>query len=467
MRTKIIATVMISALSSGSAFAVDNSESAPTVEKILQSAKVSCNPGEYKNPDGNDKPGLSLAACQACQKALPQIAKGVKGTFQSAVASDGAANAGTGAALGAIQGASEARQDQKQIDASKSQAAGNKGMNQKANNSKAISQAGQNCAEDIKNQCQDGQQLAGEDQNNVKQAKNACEQLQKEGAANAAENAGKGMDMGQLGQMAQQLAQGLGSMMKGKEGGGDKGGATADPYQSSLSDPYSSASTTSATEVTPNASNIATPDSSKSLARATNGALFDGVNAASNSSPIGAIGANGAATDGVHANAGSNTPGGNGMEHYGPDTAYTAGTNGGSGGGGSPSMAGGMGGSFGGGGSGDTSGASQFDPNAKNAAGAGGAGASGDGNYEISQGGGGRSFIGLKSKSAELGDLDGALGGEGGSGGLDLASLGEEEGRDLASEGGEMAADIHADDGSSLFNVIRTKLVEIKKRGNI
>ena len=76
--------------------------------------------------------------------------------------------------------------------------------------------------------------------------------------------------------------------------------------------------------------------------------------------------------------------------------------------------------------------------------------------------------MGLRSKSGDLSDLDGALGTESGGAGMDLASLGNDAGGDrgLASEGEAQNADIH-DDGSSLFNVVRSKLVEIKKRGNI
>ncbi|RZA05834.1 MAG: hypothetical protein EOP11_11855 [Proteobacteria bacterium] len=296
------------------------------------------------------------------------------------------------------------------------------------------------CAQEVEQACQGDIDQADKDKG--KEAKQACEEGAKASEAVAADKAGSGMDMSKMGEMAGKAAEMLQQMMKKKEEGAKDAAAVADQAASGIAAPAEA--TIAATK-------------SEGASQFAQSATFDGLEAA-RATTDGGGGAAAAAGNGAQAQSYTHGSEGSDTGTNGSDPRGGAGI---SSGGGSYSP------TAGGGGGGSSSGASSYDPNAEAAKAAAGGADPASGAYEISSGGGGGSkFLGLKSKSSELSDLDGALGGEGGAG-LNLAALGAEgEGRDPASEGSTQNADIHAD-GSSLFNVVRSKLVEIKKRGNI
>jgi hypothetical protein len=416
----------------------------PALQKLLNTQVTCSNQQAYMKPPQGQ--GKDESACQKCKDAVKQWGERMQNDAKTAVGNDGAITANGKANMTKAQGAMRAQQDSHQDTSGAVDKAGKQAQAQRATNASGLGKQFSSCAQEVEQACQGN--IDDQDKQKGQEAKQACEEGAKASEAVAAEKSGSGMDMGQLGQMAQQLAQGLGSMMQKKQG------------ESSTPTPTDSSS-----------SGLSTPAEATMASSKPNGALqhaqsatFDGVNAAK----VAEVGTNGTAFNNGAGGAGvlpaasqsydSGGAGGSGSESssYGSDPR---------GGGGFAGL--GTSGGGAGGGGGNSSGASTFDPDAAAAKAAAG-GQDANGAYEIGAGGGGGSrFLGLKSKSGDLSDLDGALGGESGGAGLDLASLGGgEEGRGPASEGEGQNADIHAD-GSSLFNVVRSKLVEIKKRGNI
>jgi len=439
-------------------------KSTQDLQKAIESLK--CPADKYQSQQNPSAPPIS--GCQQCMGKL----RGTFGEVDSAVAGgvtkDRSLSAAGSTATKAISTASNGKQKNTQNSAENTQNTGAATQADRASNAKQVAAAFEKCKSDVQSSCQESQ-LIGDDKKGASDAKQACEEGAKGANEVAAEKAGSGMDMGQLGQMAQQLAQGLGSMMQQKPKSEDKSAPSMDPSSSGLSTtPIESALATPAESTMGNS----TPDGQLQNAQ---DAKFEGLDAAKvaqiGGASLGEAGKNGTAVNtgaGGGPNAASSTPydsggagstgGGTGTIGSDPRGGSAAGT----------SMAGGSAGGASGGGSGNSSGASSYDPDAAAAKAAAG-GESSNGAYEIASGGGGGSkFLGLRSKSADLSELDGALGADGSAMNAELAALDAEHegGRGLASEEGAQNADIHAD-GSSLFSVVRSKLVEIKKRGNI
>lgn len=417
----------------------------PTQDLKTAAEGLKCPQNEYQSQQNPSAPPIS--GCQQCQAKLRETFGNVDSAVAGGVTKDRSiAAAGTGITKN-ISGAANGKQDNSMNSENGVQNAGKQAQGERSANAKQVAAAFEKCKSDIQSSCQESQ-LGNSDKKPYSQAKQACEEGAKESNAVAAEKAGSGMDMGQLGQMAQQLAQGLGSMMQKK--GGEKENAT--PTDSSA------ASISAPPEATMGSSK---PDGALQTAQS---ATFDNMDGAK----VADIGKNGTAFSNGTNGTGAAPAASQSYDSGGAGSSGESGTIGSDprGGGG---MAGGLGASGGGAGSGggSSSGASTFDPNAAAAKAAAG-GQDANGAYEIAGGGSGSRFLGLRSKSGDLSDLDGALGTESGGAGMDLASLGNDAGGDrgLASEGEAQNADIH-DDGSSLFNVVRSKLVEIKKRGNI
>ena len=415
----------------------------PALQKLMN-AKVSCSNEQAYQPQPNGQ-GKDKSACQRCADSVKQWGERMKNDSQTAVGNDAASVAKGKSSMAQGQAAMTANQSSHQNTSSGVDKSGNQAQAERAANASNLGKQFGSCAKDVEQACQGN--IDEQDKQKGKEAKQACEEGAKASEAVAADKAGSGMDMSQLGQMASQLAQGLGSMMQKKQG------------ENSTPTPTDASAASVSTPETPAQANMEASKIGGALQQA-QAANFDNVNGKTADVGTGAASVPGSSPKQVAASqsydSGGNTGGGSGTAGSDPR-------------GGGAGFAGGLGTSGGGAGSGggNSSGASSYDPNAAAAKAAAG-GQDANGAYEIAGGGSGSRFLGLKGKNGDLTDLDGALGTEAGGSGLDLASLGngDEAGRDLASGGEGQAADIHAD-SSSLFNVIRSKLVEIKKRGNI
>lgn len=263
------------------------------------------------------------------------------------------------------------------------------------------------------------------------EVKQFCTAGQQKSSEVAQANSKAGSSLGEMASALGQAAQALGPLMQQMMQGQGAGAGSSDPYGSSVSKPAPLASAKLSSS-SPAAGGSVGFGSGSSTG-------VNGTNSASGYAPA------------YQARSFEAEPLGSSLS--GSDSASL----GSSGGGGTVSSSGAS--TMGGGGFGskDSSGASKMaeagngilDPN----------------NFEMPAGGssGGRPFLGLKSKSAGLEDS---------SGGVDTSSsfsseLGlDDEGRDLASTD-QLGSDIHGEESGTLFDAIRSKYSEIKKRGNI
>ena len=373
------------------------------LSKLQAGSKIQCPPND--------------ANCQKCSQALPGIYSRTKSAVDAAVAKDGASAAsGAAGAKGAGNAANGAQENSASM-GSLGAGLGAGGLTGRAGASGEAATAFNKCVSDIDQSCSGVAQ--------ADKAKQACQ----EGATAAGQSAadqGKGAgDMSQLASMLGQMAQALGPLM-----------AQKDQPQSSVTPPETTtpaklpqvAGTSLSSDKDAKGGQIGFGNSGSAKSEdkvAGSGENHQGFGRI-NSDPALASSLGGSSTEGGFNSSGASI--------------------------GSAQPSGGAAGL----GAGDSSGASMMGevPAAPKAAEAGG------NEYPSGSGGGSRpSFLGLKGKSeAEPGaEGDGPLGG-----------LGLEEGnRELASSE-ENAAGIHPEEmGGSLFNVVHTKYVEIKQKGNI
>jgi hypothetical protein len=431
-------------LAVGSAFATELSQLSGYVNQLQKSQGLSCNDGDYWMPPNppqwgaKQKPIGSYVQqmCQSqCNQAITNQAGAVKSKYESAVASDGAANGSSSAA--ALNGAagSNGHSNVSQNTQNGNGAAAQAGLQQKAANAAGVAAAAKQCAEQIKNACPQSN-IANNDMQKVKQAMDACQQLSNASDQVAEDKAKSSGGMGDLSQLAGALGQALGQMMQGGQGADP--GYTPDTSSVTTPDPVAG------TNIDPVGTNVA----GTSIGNNPNG--VDGVQFSKpNAANISGFTPNGTSFGPATSGSSYDTAGtGYGNDGYGGGSAGIAGYTG-SGSGGSAGL--------------NSSGASVagLDAGAANAGGAGDAASAGP-NDEINLAGGGGgakpSFLGLKSSAdeeqpGEPGVLD------------DLGLGSDEEGsRDLASN---EEAGIAAENSGTLFTVIHTKISEIKRRGSI
>lgn len=266
----------------------------------------------------------------------------------------------------------------------------------------------------------------------VTEVSQACTAGQNQAGKVVADNSKAGSTLGEMAGALGQAAQALGPLMQQMMQGQGAGAGSSNPYGSTVSKPAPLASAKLS------ASNPAAGGSVGFGSGASTG--VDGSSAASGYAP--AYQARSFEAEPTLASSlGGSDPGSTGGASSGGVSTTGASSMGGAG-------------NFG---SKDSSGASKMGE--KNA------GIMDPNNFEMPSGGssGGRPFLGLKSKSLSMDD---------GSSGTDTSSsfaseLGlDEEGRDLASTD-QLGSDIHGEESGTLFDAIRSKYSEIKKRGNI
>jgi hypothetical protein len=372
----------------------------------------------------------NFASCNSCAEKLKSVSSDLKQSVDAALKSY---NAGTGAgAVGvAVAGMGPSDAQKNSVNTGKNTNEVGKGaQDARAASSAQAAKAFERCQQDAKSACPGGvpnKQVADEISNECKNGQTVAGEVAKEKAASS----GSLSDMaGMLGQAAQALGPLMQAMQKPP--GASESGVPKTP--SNISKP------------TP----VAGSKLSDGATRAAGGAIGFGGGTGTSMDGAGANAASGyaspyeardfSADPNLAESLGGSDPGGKlGSAGSGGFSASGAGSSGG-----------------GGFGSKDSSGASTMGekPNAILDPGA----------FEVGAGGGGSSgkpFLGLKSKSLDLADLAGDAGGSGviGEGGFD------EGGRDLASSDGN--SDIHSEEGGTLFEAIRMKYSEIKKRGNI
>lgn len=393
----------------------------------LEKFKVpECNQESYKFPNGTYDLNTKNA-CDSCGGAIKSAQEETTNAYNSAMAVD------TAAKQKAIAGASAAAagnkfQQNSQTSTANGTKSGRDGAATRSTNASAFAKkAEQVCKQKIKDGC-DSVKLQGQDQSDKDESLSACESLQSQAEQVAKDQGSAAGDLGQLMQQAGQLAQQLGQMMQQQP----EQKNPKDPSQSSISDTQS----TSLSSKNPGAS-----------------VGFDtsGANGAK-------VGAAGSAKGGAYASpardfsaeASNLNAGGLGSgissNKFGANTGGEGATS---------ASSGGM----------NSSGASLMGEapekaaavNAKNDATAGlewGGGGGGGGGYK-------QPMFGLKGKNDSGGDLADLTGGEN--------NLSGEEGDRTLASADEMSAtaqDIN-DDGDSLFNVIHSKLSEVKRRGSI
>jgi hypothetical protein len=293
---------------------------------------------------------------------------------------------------------------------------------------KKLAFTAETCAEQIDSSCG---QVSSNDKSQAQNASKGCSQIQQGALAAAGERASEGMNMGQLGQLAQGAAQGLGALAGQGSGSGQQ--ASGDT-PSSISDPSPSGTSLG--------SSLATPS----------GVAFDTTTNPSAATTTDNPGATNYASPTASQSTGWDPTVASSLA--GTDTGATSGS--------SPSFA-----SSSPSGSGATGPTSSSGASMMGAVNKAGAAAPGNGeNNEVSLAGGGiKPFLGLKSHPDDLADLANDPNNNPDSlGGLTSDQESADGGRELASVAG---SDIHAEDGSSIFQAIHTKYSEMKKRGGI
>jgi hypothetical protein len=300
----------------------------------------------------------------------------------------------------------------------------------KGNAAGNVRDAARKCSSELQGKCTG---LAAADSQRARELLENCDRIAREAGAIAAEKTGQGIDMGQLAQLAGAAAQMMGAMQP-------KGGAKP---ESGVSSAYSP---TPVAQASPSTSGLGSGQDTLGTS-----AGF------SNTNPTGASLKN----DGA---GGTGFAGPVASRSFEPSLAAALGGTefgafDGAGNGianTTPSQGAGGGGGFG------SSGASMMGDGKDPAAAAADALNRELAGYELGAGGGGggRPFLGLKSKSGDLGDL----GGDDLGNGL-LGDLGLDDDHEYASEGSY--GDIRGEDGVTLFRVIHSKYAEMKKRGSI
>jgi hypothetical protein len=372
-----------------------------------------------------------ISQCQLCTNHLIQTYNKLKEDVDKAMVAYGGSTVAGGAAVGAAadKGLAQAGQKTQTSGGQGVKNSGNQGQQARAASAGSAAQAFKDCA----GTAEGGACSGAKNSNFATQLKDACSQGDQIAEAVKKEKEASGSSMGDMASMLGQAAQALGPLAQ----------MLAGQQQTPTTTPSSTS-----------------PSSVSKPAQVSSAKLSDG----SSTLAGGAVDFGGGATTEVAkgTNAASGYAPGFEAQNFAPDPSLAealGGTNPGSTGGGgafSASGASSAGGGFGGK-SGDSSGASKMGDKT--------AGILDPGNFEIGGGGGGgggKPFLGLKSKSSELADLTS------GDAGADVLGEGgfDEGGRDLASSD-QLGSDIHSEDGGTLFDAVRSKYSEIKKRGNI
>ncbi len=375
-------------------------------------------------------PPSAMAQCTSCANhltgtavaGLPKI-KEIVGKYTAAtvagttsVAQTGKTSAATGSQLGQTVGAEGATDTGSQSNAAR----------------EALAKEAQSIFADCDKKAVDSVCNGALNQDDAQKVSDACSSGSRDSGAVAQANGKAGSTLGEMAGALGQAAQALGPLMQQMMQGQGAGAGSSNPYGSTVSKPAPLASAKLS------ASNPAAGGSVGFGSGASTG--VDGTNAASGYAP--AYQARSFEAEPTLASSlGGSDPGSTGGASSGGVSTTGASSMGGAG-------------SFG---SKDSSGASKMGE--KNA------GIMDPNNFEMPSGGssGGRPFLGLKSKSASL--EDSASGADTSSSFASELGL-DEEGRDLASTD-QLGSDIHGEESGTLFDAIRSKYSEIKKRGNI
>lgn len=396
-----------------------------SVLPALNNAKQAAENSQACPGTPTDQPG-----CQACTQHLSnvfnQLDKSVAGAIQaySGATAAGVTSAAQTGAAATVVGAQKTQTTGAEITSGN----GSQSNAARAKIAKDAAAAFQKC----QSEATGGACASAKNIQSAQQVAEACGQGAGQASTVAEANGKAGSTLGEMAGALGQAAQALGPLMQQMMQGQAAGADPSNPYGSTVSKPAPLASAKLS------ASNPAAGGSVGFGSGASTG--MEGANAASGYAP--AYQARSFQAEPTLASSlGGSDPGSTGSAGSGGASSTGASSMGGAGGFGSK----------------DSSGASKMGEK--------GSGILDPNNFEMPSGGssGGRPFLGLKSKSLSMDD---------GSSGVDTSSsfaneLGlDEEGRDLASTD-ELGSDIHGEESGTLFDAIRSKYSEIKKRGNI